>query len=266
MASLVPSTDWTPFVLAVALLLVIPGVSIGADTGVGEWEPSLKFSASMTSVGAAHTDNYPGVSGISGTEENFSWIAGFNGRMKREFQYFSQDHRLEMKYGKTDGEESQDEIDFNNIIRYSFYKPTFVYGNARVRSSFDTFGHPTSFNSSLGVGTRMLDSDTYGILELRTGPRIGRDWNPHTDWEGLYELVMEYEKQFGGNSDFQSQLESYTLLDEPDEYTVRWENTLTASVNSWLDVEYNFTMYYEDVVGEVATKNVSTVNLVYRVY
>jgi putative salt-induced outer membrane protein YdiY len=259
-----------PILVFVSALLLVVCVGTGplhaADTTSGQWRPDLKFSGSMTRIGGAHTTDYEGVSGISGTEDSLSWIARFNGRLRRDFRHFNQEHRLEMEYGRTDGEESQDIIDFNNILRYAIQDPTFMYGNARVRSSFDTFGHPTAFNGSAGLGTRFLDSDTYGLLELRTGPRTGREWNPSVEWDMFYELIVEYEKSFQSGSRFNSQLESFTLVEEPGDYTVRWENTLTASVNSWLDVEYNFTLYYEDPVGEVATKSISTVNLVYRVY
>jgi hypothetical protein len=167
-----------------------------------------------------------------------------------------------MRYGKQDRDAEEDEIDIENILRRRFTPNFFAYSNGRLRSEFDTFAHPARLDGSAGVGYYLLDSDTWGELEFRLGARWSRKWNPAVDFDGNYEFVAEYIKEFSEGGKFISSLESYSPFYEND-YTVRWENSLLASVNNWLDIEYRFTLYYEDDVGEVATKNISRVNLIY---
>ncbi len=227
------------------------------------WKKHLRFTASLTSLGSAHTSDYEDVPGISETGEESSWKVGVDGEFSRKFTNWSQEHRFNFKYGRVNNEENVDELDSISIFRYGLGTASFLYNSAHVRSTFDTFGHPTRFDGAGGVGLFLLRSDTYGELELRVGPRWGREWNPSRSGEGFYEMMVEYGKEFATGSQLTSNLESYTPVDNTAHYTVRWENKLLAPVTEQLDIEYRFTLYYEQQVDEIATKNVSTINFVY---
>lgn len=248
----------------ITVVFLTASTAVHADTT--PWSKEARLGASFTEVATSRVVAYDDVTGLSGSEESVSWQANFDANFTREYNSFSQEHRINLKYGKVDGVENEDEIDLNNIARLNFVDPTFGYGTARLRSEFDTFAHPANLNLSAGIGSRLLQSENYGKLETRTGPRLRRGWNPSTDWETLYELILEYRLDFNQNNTFTSQLESYTTINDPNDYTVRWENYLTANLNSWLDLRYTFTLYYENPVGEVATKSVTTFNLVYHFY
>lgn len=259
------STRWFLVPLAIGFLIAtVPSTTPAADTA--PWNKEGHLSASFTEVTTSRVEQYEDVTGLSETEESISWQVNVNANFERKYDTFSQEHRINLHYGQIDGVESEDEIDVSNIGRWELVVPAFAYGTARVRSEFDTFAHPTVLSLSTGLGTRVLKTDGYGQFELRTGPRFAREWNPSVDWESLYEFILEYKLNFNETNTFSSQLESYTEFKRPEDYTVRWDNNLVASLNSWLDLRYTFTLYYENTVGEVATKSSSTLNLVYHFY
>jgi len=245
------------------LIFIFWPVATAAEEQADGWDKMLRATVSLTDVSSSRTDEYSEVAGVSGVESQTSWQTGLNGRFRRNYPTWNHEHRILMKYGKIDREVSDDEIDAISIGRYNLTDDVFTYASGRVRSEFDTFGHPTTLDASGGLGIYLFDSEKYGEMEIRFGPRGNRKWNPSENWEGYKEFIAEYMKRFEGGR-FNSTLESYTPTDDSDQYTVRWENKLLASLNSWLDIEYSFLLYYEDEVGEVATKNVSHLNLVYN--
>ncbi|MFB6344492.1 MAG: DUF481 domain-containing protein [bacterium] len=217
---------------AMFVLVIVASYPSPLPAQTNNWEKSATFSASLSDVATSHVDNYANVSGLSGTEESFSWITNLDADFKRQYDQINQEHRVHLRYGKLDGVEQEDEIDLDNIVRLRLNDYSFTYGNARVRSEFDKFGHPTQANASVGLGSNLLDSRAYGTLQLRTGPRMSRGWNPSVDWEKLYELLLEYELQFNETNKFTSQLETYTEIDTVENYTARWDNNLTAASTS----------------------------------
>ncbi|MFB6355179.1 MAG: DUF481 domain-containing protein [bacterium] len=258
------STLFTLFVVHVLILTLSVDVVHSASPD-NNWKKKLRFEGTLTDISTSHTNDYQNVPGVSGTDQNLSWLAGINARFERKYQDFSQLHRFESKYGRTNGDESNDQINAESLLRWRFDPDVFAFTRGQVRSEFDTFGHPTEGIASAGIGAYLLESDTYGELEIRTGPRVQREWNPSVESEGFYEFEASYIKELE-SGEFQSDLESFTPTDEPDDYTARWENLLTASVNSWVNIKYEFTMYYERPVGEVATKSLATVNVTYDVF
>ncbi len=253
------------FSVILLLFYLLPGYSVSIVYGETNWDRNLRFSASLTSISSAHTEYYPEVSGIAGVDSQTSWQLGTSGRFERKTDDWSQEHRITLRFGKADGDVEEDEIDLNNILRRRFTPELFGYASARLRSEFDTFAHPSRFDGAGGVGYFLLDSDRWGELEFRLGARWSRSWNPSNEFDGHYEFIAEYLKTFENGSQFSSSLETYAPFYEND-YTVRWDNTLLASVNSWLDIEYRFTLYYQDKVGETATRNISRVNFVYHLW
>ncbi|MGM0381530.1 MAG: DUF481 domain-containing protein [bacterium] len=249
--------------IGITLLISITAVNFSRAAEEEAWEKMLRISASLTDVSSAHTDEYTNVTGVSTVEEKTSWLVGVNGRFNRDYKSWSQKYRFAMNYGKTDDEVSEDDIDASSIFRYNFTEIVHGYGSARVRSEFDTFGHPTKAYGATGLGVYLFQSDKYGELDLRLGPRGQREWNPSVELEAYYEVISEYTKKLEGGR-FTSMLETYAPAEDAEKYTVRWDNKLIASLNSWLDIEYSFLLYYEDEIGETATKNVSHVNIVYN--
>ncbi len=247
-------------VMTVSILIAVGGLQ-ASEIRI---DKSLRAALSLTSISTAHQDSYEDVPGIAG-EDRSSWSSSINGRYRRATDNWNHEHRLRMQYGEIDGDRNEDEIDQSNIFRYMLSDEVFSFGSMRLRSVFNEFGHPTSMKNVVGLGVYFLDSETYGTLELRTGPRASRGWNPSEDWESLYELIVAYSFQFE-NGEFLSEVESSMPTDDSDDYQVRWENNLTSELNRWLNINYRFTLYYENEVEEVATRSVATVNFVYNFF
>jgi hypothetical protein len=47
--------------------------------GANEWKKNLRFSASLSNVGSAHTEKYPDAPGAGGVGSQTSWQLGLDG-------------------------------------------------------------------------------------------------------------------------------------------------------------------------------------------
>jgi len=65
-------------------------------------------------------------------------------------------------------------------------------------------------------------------------------------FESGLESVTEYELEFMENMSYYGYLRLFTRFNEFDKWDVRWDNIITAKINDYFNVNFNFLLIYEE--------------------
>lgn len=239
----------------------------------GDWYADARFAFNLSLSRQSHADVYPGVSGIGDAERSTDWLARLRSRLQRHLGRWEEDHRFNVSHGRSDGDIIDDEIDVSSLIRWEVWpgSRTHYYGRARGRTNIDNFNQPTRGDLSAGLGRYWLDSERWGVLETLLGLRANRRWNTlpgappeDSEWDSFYEFYGEYEVEIREGVRYSTELELFTPTEDVQDYTLRWDGRVTVDLLGWVDLQYSYTTYYEREERTVATRSLTTVNIVYE--
>ena len=86
-------------------------------------------------------------------------------------------------------------------------------------------------------------------------------------FESGLESVTEYELEFMENMSYYGYLRLFTRFNEFDKWDVRWDNIITAKINDYFNVNFNFLLIYEeDQSIKRQIKEVLQLGIVYTIF
>lgn len=269
--------------LTVLLLLVIPfsnapGQQSGQEPPTGPW--TLNLDGSLTATRSSFSNWREG--GVN----SLGYSAGLRGEAVHEKVRWKQTHSLRLEFGQIKQEEmeirkSTDVIQFGYVLQNlsgSVLSPTaalefrtqFASGYDYKNNPFDDGREPpvkvsdflapayltesvgmsyepdTWFSTRLGVGGKQT---IVTIEEL--GALYGLDAGETVRLEVGLDSQTEVKLEIFENVFLESKLGLFTAFRNLEMPDTRWENFLTMKVNSWLNVNAEFTALYD---GDVSTR------------
>lgn len=87
------------------------------------------------------------------------------------------------------------------------------------------------------------------------------------EFETGIESVTNTEFELGENLTYKNKLRLFTRFESLDTWDIRWDNMITAKVNSWLNVNFAFLLVYEEAQSKQAQiKEGLQVGMVYSIF
>jgi len=278
-------------------MVAAPDAQQAADTvSVAEWMTGLRFDLSATQVGFQNW--------AEGGVNSFSVSTRLDGHAMRGGNSWRQSYRMRLGFGliNQDGEsfrKSEDIIRLAGAFLYrgedffQLFQPTI---SAELRTQFasgfnfssDPFGEdrdppvkvseffspatftqsvgltyePTSwFQQRLGVGAKETIVAIPRLREL-----YGVDPDDLIRFQVGVESTTALDVEIAENVRYISGLTLFAAFDQDDLPDMLWENQIRMSVNSFLDVRFEFTAYYDrDVSAALQLKEVLAVGVSFSI-
>jgi len=270
-----------------------PDAQQAADTvSVAEWMTALTFDLSATQVGFRNW--------AEGGVNSFSVASRLDGHAMRGGENWRQSHRMRLGFGVINQEDeafrkSEDVIRLAGALLYrgegffQDFQPT-ISGELRTQFaagfnfSSDPFGEdrdppvkvseffspatltqsigltyePTSwFQQRLGVGAK----ETI-VMVPRFRELYGLDPDQAVRFQVGTEATTDVNVRIAENVRYRSNLSLFAAFNQDDLPDMLWENQIRMSVNSFLDVRFEFTAYYDrDVSAALQLREVLAVGV-----
>lgn len=229
---------------------------------------------------------------------------GLNGTAARTAGIWSQKHTLRLTYGLVkqdtlDFRKAEDLIRLTSSLTYegegtaSLFKPTIAFG-ARTQftegSNFEKdpfnagttppvkvsdFLSPGTFTESVGLSWEPADwfSQRLGVGAKQTVVLIDRlrtlygvDPGNSVRYEVGIEAFTDIDREVFNNVRYKSTLGLFAAFNTEDKPDMVWENLVTMKVNSWLQVNFEWVLLFdEDVSSDVQVKEVFSVGVLYNI-
>ena len=274
---------------SIVLFLVLSISAINAQTPdslKNKWLPSLVTGLGINQVAFTNW--------VKGGENSIAWSLFGDFKLNRESDLWNLKNQIKASYGRakigsgtyktTDNDFYMEDVAiynlgwavspfFSNSIRtqvtkgYDYSQETALYisdffdpGYVTQTLGFTYDKHPNII-TRLGVALQEVftnkfnqysdDPDTEDKIEkfkLETGIESVTDLNLTVDTNVLYN----------------SKLRLFSRFESMDVWDVRWDNTLTAKVNSWLNVNFTYQLVYEKAQSpKTQTKQVLQIGIIY---
>ena len=228
---------------------------------------------------------------------------GLNGQSSKDYGAWAQKHTYRLSFGLVkqdtlDFRKAEDLIRFASSFTYAgggtfnILNPVFaVTGRSQFAAGFnfdkDPFGEgrtppvkvsefmsPATFTQSLGLSWKPREwvSQRLGIAgketvvleeDLRT--LYGVDPEKSVRFELGIDAFTDFQKEIFKNVVYQSQLGAFAAFNNPEKPDIIWENAVNMKVNSWLGVNFEWTVLYDnDVSSQAQFKEVFAVTVSYQ--
>lgn len=254
----------------VVLFLLISGISFAQekDTTLYKWNPSLMTGLNVSQIAFSNW--------TQGGENSITWTAtgDFGLKYKTETWYFK--NQLKAAYGRTkqggnDFITNDNELFMESVISYHIFgwqvDPYFSNTvRTQLTKGFDysttpetqiaDFFDPGYITQSLGFTYDKLENiqTRLGIAfqEVITSNYTKYSDDPETlneiekfKFETGIESVTDANFTLDENLLLKSKLRLFSRFESMDVWDVRWDNTITAKVNSWLNVNFAYLLIYQ---------------------
>jgi len=246
------------------------------------WANSLIAGANLTQ---ASFTNW-----VQGGENALSYSLWFNGNAMQNLERTNWSNTLKLAFGQSrlgnqGVRKTDDEIYFESLLIYKLGMYVNPYASVTARTQFATgysydalggskaisaFMDPGFFTQSigaaytpaagiktrLGVAMREVLTSKYG--DLYTGGAKSQVW-------GGAESVTDAEWAFAKNMQLTSRLELFAPFKPVSDLYVRFDNSIAAKVNEYVNVSFNVqTVYDGSVSGHMQVKQVLAIGLSYQ--
>ena len=230
-----------------------------------------------------------------GGENSFAWQMNLNGKFINDQKNTNWSNMGKFTFGstKTGDDESKktiDEIKLESVLTYKLnffvnpyiagtaetqFAPGYHYGDGSDKIQMSDFMDPAYFRESVGVGYQPHD-----IIKTRLGAAMKQTLTtdfpvPFADDPGTSktekaknefgaESVTDMSWKLAENSIFDSKLELFSTLSSIDEVDVNWDNILTTKLSKYLNVNFNFKLFYDrDISPKRQIKQAIAVGIMY---
>ena len=225
-----------------------------------------------------------------GGEDSWNWQLDINGLVEYQQEKYGWVNKGKFAYGnsKTGGSEARKSADEIRLESVLFYKATqylnpyvsvsgqtqFVEGylytdTSKIRIS--NFMDPGYFTQAIGIGfsPSKIFSTRFGASIKETITRTDQAKNLFASGESPRveygaESVSDLNYQVAENILYTSRLEMFSTLDAINEVDVNWDNLFTAKVAKYINVTFNFNLFYDrDISDQRQIKQTLAVGLTY---
>lgn len=213
---------------------------------------------------------------VQGGESTFAWTFLVNGRFHHKQESFLWSNVLKLTYGQTklgsaDFEKTDDELFYESIYSHNVGWVVNPYGALTVRTQlapgykildslrtqtsafFDpgylmqsagfTYQPSDHFSTRLGVAVKETFTSQFTLFGYADDPKTTEV--EKTRVQTGIESGTSVKYPFMENMLFTSQLNLFSAFDHLDVWDVRWDNTITAKVNQYVNVTLNALVIHE---------------------
>lgn len=214
----------------------------------------------------------------AGGENSLAYTLWLNGLSAHEGEMFDWLNSYKLTFGQarlsSQGiRKTEDEVFFESLLLYKMglhlnpygsltfrtqFAPGFKYGNDGGSTQVSRFLDPAYLTQSVGMAYRPVPEV---VTRLGIGVReiITSDYNQYADDPktteiektrvlGGMEWVTDVHWDFYENMKFVSKLEVFSPFTTPDKMVVRWDNVVSAKVNTYVNVLLGIQLLYDEVV------------------
>ena len=259
-----------------------------ADSVVSPWTPSIIAGLNVSQIAF---NNW-----AKGGENSLTWTVTGDVGLNYKKGSWELKNTLQLRYGRTKIEDEQERVNDNEI----FFENVLVYHNDWVVNPFASnalrtqittgyeytdddripvsdFFDPAYITQSVGFTYEKLETiqTRLGLAfqEVITSEYRSYSDDPETldeiesfDFDTGIESVTDAKYTLAENLLYKSKLRLFSRFDSMDVWDVRWDNTITAKVNSWLNVNFEFLLIHQiDQTLKTQTKQALQVGLVYTI-
>jgi hypothetical protein len=255
-----------PLLAALMLLVTTANAQDAAKKdSVAHWNNTMTAGLNLTQVSLTNW--------TKGGENSLAWTLIVGGKFLYTSESYTWTNTIKASYGQTklggrDFEKTEDELFGESIYAYNVGWPVNPYAGLTVKTQFQpgyavtngvrtktsdfwdpgylmqsagfTYAPNENFSTRLGVALKETFSSKYGFAgknddgtlktsNLRTGIESGTS--------AKYSLMQ--------NILYTSQLNLFSAFDKLDVWDVRWDNTITAKVNSYIQTTLNVLVVHE---------------------
>ena len=252
------------------ILLLITGLisAQDKDSTLYKWEPSLATGLNISQIAFSNW--------TQGGENSITWTATGDFGLKYKTEHWSFKNQLKAAYGRTkqggnDFITNDNELFLETVISYQVlgWKVNPFFSNSvrtQLTEGFDyttipetkiaDFFDPGYITQSLGFTYDQLQNiqSRFGLAfqEIITNKFTKYSDDPETiseiekfKFETGIESVTDANFKLDDNLLLKSKLRLFSRFESMDVWDVRWDNTLTAKVNSWLNVNFAYLLIYQ---------------------
>lgn len=259
-----------------------------ADSVVSPWTPSVIAGLNVSQIAFSNW--------AKGGENSLTWTVTGDLGLDYKKGDWELKNTLNLRYGRTKIEDEEERVNDNEV----FLENVLVYHNEWVVNPFAS----NALRTQISTGYEYTDTNripvsdffdpayitqsvgfTYDKLEtiqtrlgLAFQEVITNDYNQYSDdaetpnevedfkFDTGIESVTEAKYPFAENLLYKSKLRLFSRFDSMDVWDVRWDNTVTAKVNDWLNVNFEFLLIHQiDQTRKTQTKQALQVGIVYTI-
>ena len=250
------------------IIIGLSGLLLGADKSTGAWEKSIVGGLNVTQTGF---DNW-----AAGGENAFAWQMNLNFKFVQDKERTNWGNTGKVVYGATkigdsDMRKSVDEVKLESVLTYKLGSKINPYaaltGETQMAEGYDYSTDPETpisawldpgyFRESFGAGFDIKEGMATR-LGLSFKQTITTDFpQPYADdvetvdkiestrSEVGFESVTDMTFPISETSQFSTKLELFSAFSAFDETDVNWDNTLTAKVSEYININVNLKLVYD---------------------
>ncbi len=226
----------------------------------GKWIPEAVAGLNLSQVALSNW--------VSGGENKLAWNFTFEGKLNYRKDKLGFTNLLKINYGRTKeggglNKTVQNDLLYNNKLSYksgwifdyyaganliSYIAPGYNYSSAEP-IKVSEFLNPADVTESFGLSydkSRVIQSQLgIGFHQVFTKPIDDTNSNSEVKSETGIESITNMKLGLTDKILWTSYLRFFSGFNRLDTWDVRWDNTVTASVNSWLNVNLTFLIIYD---------------------
>lgn len=237
------------------------------DTTLYKWIPSFVAGINVSQVSFKDW--------AKGGEDSYTWTIKGDFLVKYKSDTWRFRNQLKAEYGNTqiDGEEAKvtgNEVFMESVLSLNVGWAVDPFISNQVRTQLSNgynykvdpkvqiadFFDPGYITQSIGFTFDKHENFTTR-LGLAFQETFTRDFNQYSDdpetddeiedfkFETGLETVTDAQLNLAENISWKGKLRLFTTFENLDVWDVRWDNIITAKINSWLNVNFEFIMLYE---------------------
>ncbi len=250
------------FLTVLLLFFIISTVSAEETkkSNEGKWSPEAVVGVNLSQVALSNW--------ATGGENKLAWNFVFNGKLNYQKGKLSFSNLLKINYGRSkegDGVNKtiQNDLLYNNNLTFksgwlfdyyaganliTYIGDGFNYGSAipvKVSETLNpaditesaglTYSKNDIFKTQLGLGFHQVFSKAIDTANSET------EVTTETGIESITNLKLKLSEKIN----WTSYLRLFSGFDRLQTWDVRWDNTITASLNSWLNINLTFLVVYD---------------------
>ncbi len=264
-------------VLSIFLIISI-GITVWAQDGGEKKEKKEKLGWNNNVVGSLNLTQTNFDNWSQGGENSVSWQFNFNAKFEKNEKQYNWNNSAKISYGKLkvgsqSYRKSVDEIRLETVYTYKLDMYVNPYASATGETQFSKgyiysvggdsaisdFMDPGYFTQSVGLG---YSSDDMFKTRLGAALRetVTKKYNQYsndpdtpkiekTKVEVGIESVTDFSFKLSKNLLFTTNLRLFSNLVQFKQMVVRWDNVVTASVAKYVDVNFNYQIFYDRTVS-----------------
>lgn len=273
------------------ILFLITNIVFGQekDSTKYKWIPSLVTGLNISQIAFSNW--------TQGGENSITWTLTGDFGLKYKMEHWMFKNQLKAAYGRSkQGSEdfitNDNELYLETVLSYHLlgWKVNPYFSNTvrtQITEGFDysttpetkiadffdpgyitqsigfTYDEKESLQTRLGIAFQEVITDQF--KQYSDDPDTPNEIESFKFETGI-ESVTDAKYALDTNILFKSKLRLFTRFESLDIWDVRWDNTITAKVNSWLNVNFGFLLIYqEDQSKRAQTKQALQLGIVYSI-